>query len=487
MVRPIDELAAKADEVRETHISRVFLVGDTAYKVKKPVSLGFLDFSSPELRRAACEAEVELGRRLAPDVYRRVVPVGDDWAVEMRRLRDEDSAEARLRRGELGIAEVDRIAERIASFHAHARCDEHTSEFGTTAAIEVNVGENFAQTREHIGEHLSEEEAREIEARQLSFLRENGAFFADRIAHRRVRDGHGDLRLEHVYLEGESVIVIDCIEFNERFRYADVCADVAFLAMDLAWHGRSDLAERFLATYARETCDFELYRLVDFYESYRAYVRGKIATMMPGVKEHARRYFLLALAAERPRIVPPALIALGGTLATGKSTLADRLGAMLGAPSINSDRVRKWLVGARPTDRLYDGSWSGAYDPAMTDRVYAAVARGARAVLGSRRPVILDASFRTAAMRESARRIAIGREVPFLFVECRAPDEVCRARLAERARGPSVSDGRLEIFEDVRRSWEPVTELTSETYMVLDTSRPIEASLADLRARIAMW
>jgi aminoglycoside phosphotransferase family enzyme/predicted kinase len=480
----ITDLAESAEEVRETHISRVFLAGDRVWKVKKPVSLGFLDFSTLEGRRAACEAEVELGARLAPDVYLRVVPLEDDYAVEMRRLRDEDNAEAMLARGELGIAEVDRIAERIAAFHAHARADETTAAFGTTAAIERNVIENFAQTRGRIHELMTVEESQEIEAHQLEYLRERGGFFADRIAHGRVRDGHGDLRLEHVYFEQGSVIVIDCIEFNDRFRFADVCADVAFLAMDLAWHGRTDLAERFLATYARESCDFDLYRVVDFYEGYRAYVRAKIAAM--GARDaEARRYLLLALAADRPRLTPPMLIALGGTLATGKSTIADRLGAMIGAPSINTDRVRKHLVGARPTDKLYDGSWSGAYQSSMTDRVYASIARSARAVLGSRRPVILDASFRTASSREQVSRIARGQGVPFLFVECTAPDEVCRERLRERAKRPSVSDGRLEIFDDIRRSFEPVTELSPERHLVLDTSQPFDEVLARLRERIA--
>lgn len=509
-----DDLAEGADEVRETHVSWVFLTRESAIKVKKPVSLGFLDFSTLERRRAACEAEVALNRRLAPDVYRGVLPVvrdaagrhrldGDgevvDCAVHMRRLRDEDRADARLAAGALGAGEIDRIATYLAGFHEKARCDEETGRFGTREAIARNVRENFEQTRESIGTLLSPDEARAIEEAQLGFLASSEALLEERIRRGRVRDGHGDLRLEHVYLEGDRITIVDCIEFAERFRYADVCADLAFLSMDLAWHGRVDLSERLLATYARESNDFDLYRLIDFYESYRAYVRGKVSAILANdegaprpvrerARKEARRYFLLALAAERAPLIGPLVVAIGGILASGKSTLADRLGLVLGAPAINTDRVRKHMLGAKPTDKLYDGSWSGAYDPAFTERVYAEVRRFASAVVASGRPVILDASFRSASMRADARALARSLGVPFVFVECRADPDVCRARLRERAKGPSVSDGRLEIFDDFLAKWEPVTELSPEEHVVVRTDGPGEDEpLRTLRARLPMW
>lgn len=508
-----DELAAGAEEVRETHISWVFLTRDAAFKVKKPVSLGFLDFSTLEARRLACEAEVALNARLAPDVYRGLVPVvvdgagrhrlgGEgrvvDWAVHMRRLSDADRADSRLAAGTLDASDLDRVAAHVARFHEEARCDEHTSRFGGHDTIAFNVRENFEQTRESRAALLTHEEAEAIERAQLRFLEQNAARFGERVRRGRVRDGHGDLRLEHVYLEGDRITIIDCIEFNERFRYADVCADLAFLSMDLAWRGRVDLAERLLATYARETSDFELYPLVDFYESYRAYVRGKVTAMLaadlgapPEVRERARaearRYFLLALAAERPPLIGPTVIAVGGILASGKSTLADRLGLALGAPAINTDRVRKHMLGARPTDRVYEGSWAGAYDPAFTEQVYAEVRRAAAAVVESGRPVILDASFRSASMRADARALAERLGAPFVFVECRADPDVCRARLRERAKGPSVSDGRLEIFDDFLAEWEPVTELSPSEHVVVRTDGPMDEAMRELRARLPAW
>ena len=508
-----DDLAEGADELRETHISWVFLRGHEVFKVKKPVSMGFLDFTTIDERKKACEAEVELNARSSPDVYLGLVPVtrdasgrhrlggeGEtvDWAVHMRRLRDGDRADSRLAEGTLSVAQVDAIASYVADFHARCRADEQTSSFGSVGAIAVNVRENFVQTRAVIAEHLSPAEAAEIEEWQLSFLRDNEPLFEARRREGRVRDGHGDLRLEHVYFESGEVRVIDCIEFNERFRYADVCADLAFLSMDLAWHDRVDLAERLLATYARDTGDFDLYPLVDFYESYRAYVRGKIASFVLASKDlahgareraakEARRYFLLALAAERTPVVPPVVIAVGGLLASGKSTISDRLGAVLGAPHVNSDRVRKQLLGARPTERLYEGAWSGAYDPKLTEQVYAECYRAARVVVSSGRPVILDASFRSPEMRAAARAIASELGVPFRFVECRLDPAICRVRLKERDMTTSISDGRLEIFDDFLKKWQPPNELDPEEHVVVDTSRAIEESLATLRARIPSW
>lgn len=507
------DLAAGADEVRETHISWVFLAGGSVYKVKKPASLGFLDFSTLERRRAACEEEVRLNLRLAPDVYRGVVPVTVDdagrhhiggsgrvvdFAVHMRRLADADRADVRLARGELAVVDVDRIAERIARFHAEQRCDAETSRFGTPEAIARNVRENFAQTRGALESLLERREARELEHWQHELLERDEDRLRARIRAGRVRDGHGDLRLEHVYLEGERVVVIDCIEFNERFRYADVCADLAFLSMDLAWRGRVDLSERVLATYAQRTSDYDLYPLIDFYESYRAYVRGKVSLLLaqddaapPGVRERARsearRYFRLALAAERAPLVPPLVVAIGGVLASGKSTLADRLGARMGAPAINTDRIRKHMLGARPTEPLTEAAFRGAYDPAFTEAVYGEVRRAADAVLASGRPVILDASFRSAETRSAARALARRANVSFRFVECRCDPELSRARLRERARHESVSDGRLAIFDEFLAEWEPVTELPPDEHVVVDTGGPIEASLATLRERIPMW
>ena len=497
----------------ETHASWVFLVGDDVYKVKKPVDLGFLDFRTREQRKAACDAEVQLNARLAPRVYLGVCPVrlgpdgvhtiggdGDtvDWAVHMRRLDDLTRADELLARGQLRGESIDAIARQLATFHASARCDAETSRFGIPEAVEANVVENFAQTRRDVTRHVRPAEAREIEVQQTTFIREHGDLLRARIDARRICDGHGDLRLEHVYLDGEHATIIDCIEFNDRFRFADVCADLAFLSMDLAWHGHVDLAERLLARYARESNDFDLYAVVDFYESYRAYVRAKVSMLLAAdegaddalrarADTEARRYLLLALSAGRRSLLQPMLVCVGGIVASGKSTIADHISMELGAPVVEADRTRKHMLGVDPTVHLQAGSWSGAYDPAFTDRVYGELLRRAGVVLASGRPVVVDASFRTREMRRLARALADSRRVPFRFVECRASTEVTRERLVRREIEAGVSDARLSLLEDFRAHFEPPDEICPDEHVVLDTARPVAESLAQLRSAMQTW
>lgn len=504
-----------AIELRETHISWVFLAGSEVFKVKKPVNFGFLDFSTIELRKQACDAEVELNARLAPDAYLGVVPVrrgedgraclhGDgailDWAVRMVRLPDALRADIKLAAGSLAERDIDAIAGHIAAFHAGARADAETARFGSREAVGASVRENFEQTRDVIARYLTPDEASAIERWQTSFLDEHGTLFDERIRAGRVRDGHGDLRLEHVYIEPTGrLTVLDCIEFNARFRFADVCADIAFLSMDLAWHGRVDLAERLLATYARESGDYDLYSVADFYESYRAYVRAKVATMLARdgdaeealrhrAAEEARRYFLLALSMPKRPVLPPMLVAVGGIIASGKSTLAGRVGAALSAPVVEADRTRKQMLGVRPTERVNDPAWQGAYNPDFTTKVYAEVLRRADVVLASGRPVVVDASFRSESMRRAARDLAERHGVPFRVVECRVPPDACRARLAKREQEEGhVSDGRLAIFDDFCARFEPMTELAPAEHLVIDTSGPMEATLAALDRQLVTW
>jgi uncharacterized protein len=501
-------------ELRETHISSVFLAGPDVYKVKKAVDFGFLDFSTHERRLAACEAEVALNGRLAPGVYLGVVPislgadgrhrVGNDGgivehAVHMRRLPDDERADVMLGRGALGAEEVDRIAVTIARFHAGCRSDAETARFGAPEAIGENVRENFAQTRAVLDHYLTEAEAQRIEEYQLGVLRREAAVFGERIARGAVRDGHGDLRLEHAYLSGDGVTILDCIEFSDRFRHADVACDLAFLSMDLAHHRRVDLAERLLAAYARETNDFDLYSVIDFYESYRAYVRAKIATFLAEdegaepelrerAREEARRYFLLALSAARPSAMAPAVVAVCGVIASGKSTLAGWIAGQLGAPVVEADRTRKSMLGVAPTTRVNDPAFSGAYDKRFSDEVYAELLRRAGVVLSSGRPVVLDASFRSRPMRLAAQALARAHGVPFFLVECRAPAHVCKARLARReSRGDSVSDGRAAIFDDFVKEWEPIRELSAEEHVIVDTAGDLEETRREVIARVATW
>lgn len=505
------DLLAQGMELRETHISRVFLAEDTVYKVKKPVALGFLDFRTLAERKRTCEAEVTLNRRLAPRVYQRVVPITRDehgvhqldgigepveYAVQMRRLPDADSVEARLMDGRLDRSAVVKLAAHVADFHAHARADAETARFGEPSAIEQNVRENFVQTRESAPRVLSAQQVDAIERWQLEFLHRHRDRFTARVQAGRVRDGHGDLRLEHCYLDDSGrVEIIDCIEFNERFRYGDVCADVAFLAMDFGWHGRADLSEVLLAAYAQRSGDYDLYGVVDFYESYRAYVRGKVSSMLADdvsapsevrsrAEQQARRYYLLAQACTRESLQRPGLYAVGGLIASGKTTVAEFLGGMVGAPVVDADRTRKQLAGVGVTVPLHDEAFRGAYSNDRTDACYAEVLRRAEVVLGSGRPVVVEASFRRRSDRDAARALAQRLNVPFTFIECCVDADTCRARLRKRATSTSISDGRLEVFDAFVASYEPVTELDAREHTRLDTTKPLDATRRSLHARL---
>ncbi len=510
-----DDLVEAGLELIETHTAWVLLSADTVWKIKKPVDYGFLDFTTLDRRRAACDAETRLNARLSPHVYQGLVPVtrdaggrhhlggaGDivDWAVRMTRLPDAVRADVLLREGRLGTPEIERLAEHLARFHdALGPCDA-AGGFGAPEAILGNVRENFAQAKTAIGTLLGAGEAAEIERHQVDFVERRRQLLDERIRQGRVRDGHGDLRLEHVYFEEARAqpTIIDCIEFNERFRYADVAADIAFLSMDLERLGRSDLAEGFLAAYARASGDYQLYELVDFYEGYRAYVRGKVSALLAedrgadldtraAAVRDARSFFLLSLLEGREGLLRPAAVAVGGVIASGKSTIAEHIGAMMNAPIVDTDRARKALAGVEAKTPLRDDPWSGSYTPAFTERVYAEVFRRAGHVLSSGRAVVIDASFRSRAHRAAAQALARERGVSFYFVECRAHADEYGRRLERRARSASVSDGRAEIFDEFAAHFEPVTEIPEGEHLLVDTSLPLQENVRRLADELPTW
>lgn len=506
------DLLAPAMDMVETHASWVFLGKDSVWKLKKPVDFGFLNFTTPERRKAACDAEIALNSRLAPEVYRGVVPVTVDatgrhsfggtgkvvdHAVEMARLADEQRADILLEGGFLTAAHLETLAETLATFHERMPTDEHIASFGSPHQILTNIRENFSQTRSTLHEYLRPEQASELEARQLGFVEDHRDLFISRMLAGKVRDGHGDLRLEHIYLRPRPTI-IDCIEFNERFRYGDVCSDIAFLTMDLARAGRVDLSERLLAAYASAADDFDLYRLVDFYEGYRAFVRGKVASLLAEdsaasvetrrrARQLARRHYLLALASGREALSTPVMLLVGGLIGSGKSTIAAGISTTLTAPVVATDRTRKYWMGVTPTTSLRESEWSGAYSPKFSERIYGESLRRAACVLGSGRSVIIDGSFRSREHRGRAHLLAHQLGVPFFFVECRATAEETRARLRHRATEAHVSDARVELFDEFAKRFEPIDEFGPEEHIVADTSRPVTETLRQVGARLPAW
>jgi len=305
-------------ELVQTQMSFVFLADDCVYKVKKPVNLGYLDYTTLDKRRFYCQREVELNQRLCPDAYLGVVPIirheghfsiegqGEaiEYAVKMRRLPQEAMMDVLLADNKVSPTMLTGVAEKLAEFHQKAETNASISAFGDLDTIIVNTEENFTQTEKYIGSTISREKYQHIKAYTNRFIEEKAALFHQRIADGRIRDCHGDLHAAHIcFCNG--ICIYDCIEFNDRFRYCDVASEVAFLAMDLDHYGRADLSNHFVNAYVARSQDKELGVLLNFYKCYRAYVRGKVESFKlddPHISNEekaqilaiARNYFELA-------------------------------------------------------------------------------------------------------------------------------------------------------------------------------------------------
>ena len=276
-------------ELVQTQMSFVFLTGDYVYKVKKPVNLGYLDYTSLDRRQFYCQREVELNRRLCPDTYLGVVPItrdkGDtfvegqgeviEYAVKMRRLPREAMMDVLLANNQVSPQMVTSLAQKLVEFHQRAETNANISAFGDLDAITKNTEENFTQTVEYIGRTISQAKYRHIKNYTDNFIEKNTPLFHKRITDGRIRDCHGDLHAAHICFTN-GICIYDCIEFNDRFRYCDVASEVAFLAMDFDHYGRADLSRSFVNAYVAQSRDEELLRLLNFYKCYRAYVRGKV-------------------------------------------------------------------------------------------------------------------------------------------------------------------------------------------------------------------
>ena len=488
-------------DVIQTHISFIFLTERHAYKVKKPVNFGFLDYTTLEQRRSMCESEVALNSRLCPDTYLGVVAIRDDHgslaldgpgetiehAVKMVRLPEERMLRQVLRRGEGDPAILRRVARTLAAFHEAAATSPEIQAMKGLDGVTFNCEENFTQTEKYVGALLPDERFEVIRTSTRLFLRRRAALFAGRAARGRVRDGHGDLHLDSICVT-EPIRIFDCIEFNQRFRYQDVAEEVAFLAMDLEFNDHPELAAVFVNTYVEASGDGELRELLDFYKAYRAYVRAKVASFQTddamvgdadkaGLRATASRYYELAERYARA-FNPQLLVMMCGLTGSGKSTVARRLGERFGVAVVRSDVVRKELLGLDPFERKWDAFGAGAYAADITERTYTAMVDRAGALLATGDSVILDGCFTLRDQRRAAAELARRRGVPLLVLECHAPESLVRERLDGRSnKGHAVSDGRWEIYHQQAATFEAPTEVAPGCHVVLDRGRPVEENL----------
>ncbi|MBI4513766.1 MAG: AAA family ATPase [Gemmatimonadetes bacterium] len=482
-------------EHRQTHISHLFFAGAFVYKVKKPVDLGFLDFTTLEKRKEACEAEVRLNRRIAPCVYLGVQeirrgpggytfgPEGEvvEYAVKMRRLPEERRLADAVERGRVDRETLRRLGRLVADFHRRAETSPRIAEFGSARVVAANCEENFEQTRPAIGRTIEAEVWRAIREQVERYLRVHAALFERRVEEGRIRDCHGDILLEDIFVDPETgeLHVLDCIEFNERFRFSDTLADAAFVSMDLRYRGRDDLAETLLASYFEASDDERHPTLLAFYECYRAYVRGKVrsfVTDQPGptaeerarAADEARRYF--ALAHRLARRMRPRVVLVMGLMGSGKTTLATNLARLAGVRALHTDRVRKALAGVPPEAPARVPFGTGIYAPEWSERTYEAMLDEARRALADARSVVLDGSWSKAKWRSGARAVAAEYQALFAIVECAAAEHVLRRRLSWRAPGAGATDGREELLSPQREIYEAPQAWEADVFLQVETT-----------------
>lgn len=485
-------------ELVQTHVSWIFLTDSHAYKIKKPVDFGFLNFSTIDRRRFYCNEEVRLNRRLCPDVYEGVVEVREapggaafhgtgqviDYAVRMKRLPEERMLERLVERGEVTPAAIRDVARVIADFHRTAVTSHSIAEYGRLERIMFNWEENLSQCVPFAGMTLPAKEREAIRQWVSSFAENHGDLFEKRVNQGFIRECDGDIHLENICLTDTGVCIFDCIEFNERFRCCDTAADVAFLLMDLDYHCRRDLAEAALNEYLAVSGDAGLMELIDFYKIYRAFVRGKVESFRlndDGIGQEERelagiraaRYFRLARGYIERRRLKKTLFITCGLIGSGKSTLAAQLAFELGIASFSSDIVRKRLAGIPPETRVRVPHGSGIYSPASGEATYAELLRLAKAELETGRSVIIDAAFIRGDQRRPFTSLARKAAADCVILHVGCPEAEQRDRLARRESDESsVSDGRLELLEYQKADLEPPDESEGVVITVTTTGLP---------------
>jgi aminoglycoside phosphotransferase family enzyme/predicted kinase len=489
---PVDRVARL-----ETHISVVLLAGDFAYKLKKPVDLGFLDFRTLSARRDFCEAEVRLNRRTAPGLYLDVVPItgtpaaprvggqgaAQEYAVRMRRFPQESLLDHLARAGLLQPAQVEALARNVARFHASAARAKAGSGFATPEVVLDIALDNFRQVES--GEVPPGLRVALDEVRGWT-LREHRAIaphLARRLAGGFVRECHGDLHLGNLVLLDGAPVPFDCIEFNERLRWIDAMSDVAFATMDLVHHRLPALAARFLDTWVEESGDHDGLGVLRFYLVYRAMVRATVASIRArqsgkGATDADTRGHL-ALAKRLSARAPPALVLMHGLSGSGKTTVAQALVESLGAIRLRSDVERKRLHGLAPLARAEGELDEGLYTPGENERTYARLGGLALDVMKAGWPVVVDATFLQSAQREAFRAIAAAAGARFAIADCVAPEATLRQRIAARtASGRDASDAGLAVLERQLATAQPLTGAERAEAVTFETEDPAAQSAA---------
>lgn len=493
-------------EQRETHISKVFLTGEYAYKIKKAINLEFLDFSTLEKRRLFCAKEVILNRRLTHNVYLDVVAINHkdgryslegsgrpvEYAVKMRQLPEECSMKNLLRKGKIDKKDIENLSRILKRFYNQTHTGDKINTFGTWETVWVNCEENFRQAEMFVGKLLDEQMFQIIRSATRSFLHRKKELFQHRIETGKIRDCHGDLRTGHIYFS-EGIQIIDCIEFNERFRYTDITSDLAFLAMDLDIEGFPQVAQDLLNSYVQFANDQDLFVLIDFYKCYRAFVRVKVtcfrlqegnlgeqegSLLLKEIQQHLEFAYQYALQFTRPT-----LWVVCGMPASGKSTIAKALAEAFGIHVLRSDVIRKKLFNLKPNGSIEIPFEEGIYSKGASSLTYGKILLMAQEEIEKGSSVILDATYGSRHKRDEVIRLAHDMGSNVIFVECVSSEATLKERLKRRNKTAGISDARLYHFDQFKTRFEPLDEIHDEMHIRVDTEKPLEECMRQILSK----
>ena len=481
-------------EMVQTHISVVLLGRERVLKLKKPVNFGFLDYSTLEQRRIACEAEVSLNRRLCEHTYLGVQPIGQvegqpqlsdagpviDYAVLMTRLPADRMLDEMVRRHVVTEAHLDRVAHRLSEFHRTARRGPEIDAWGTWEQARRNWDENFTQTSPFVGRTIETSAYQLLRDWVEQWLARDRAVLDERIRGGRVVDGHGDVRGESVCVIN-GICIFDCIEFNDRFRCCDVASEVAFLAMDLDVLGRPDLGYYVTERYAAHAADAGLFRLLPFYRCYRAYVRGKVLSFRldepefstadkSRAAERAAEYFELARRYATP-LRRPTVVVVMGLAGTGKTSLARAVAGELGLRVVSPDPVRQDLFGNEKGVADYG---QGAYSPEATQRTYQTLVERGRGLMAEDGGVVLDGTFLRDEDRLAVRHMVSSAGAAVRWIECELPADLVRQRMERRRqRHEGLSDATWDTYLRQREEYVARRGRREDGHLVVDMTQSL--------------
>jgi aminoglycoside phosphotransferase family enzyme/predicted kinase len=479
-------------EILETHISWVILTGTYAYKIKKPLDLGFLDFSTLELRKHFCEEEVRLNQRFAPQIYVDVLPIGGgpdqpkiglepalDWAVRMHQFPADARLDRQVAKKLISVDELQTLAASIAKTHDQATVVPPDGIFGTADSVCKPTLDNFQSLKRDCPGPDLQHQLAELEVWNAAEIDRLRPVFRARLAHGRIRECHGDLHLANLVRFGDEILAFDCLEFNAALRWIDVISEVSFLVMDTLAHDRSDLAYAFLNRYLEDSGDYAGIALLPFYLVYRCLVRAKVAAVLHSQSPESSdltpitRYLNLASSLIKPS-GKPILIITHGLSGSGKTWLTDQLMLQLPAIRLRSDLERKRLHGLSSLQSSGSELADGIYSESASANTYNHLANLARTALSAGFSTIVDAAFLQLEQRSIFRALSEDLRIPFTILDCQANHETLRRRIAERsAGGTDASEADIEVLEQQLATEKKLIDCERQHVVRIDSEREL--------------